>query len=56
MTLTRQHFQLVADLLRHHAKDKMRYNSYIWLCEEIADDLSKYNIAFDKNRFLKACM
>lgn len=56
MTLTRQHFQLVADLLKLNARHRMRLNEYIAMCEEIAADLDQYNAAFNKKRFLSACM
>ncbi|MGB1975000.1 MAG: hypothetical protein ACPHQD_13265 [Vibrio toranzoniae] len=56
MTLTRQHFQLVADLLRNNARHRMRNPEYVLMCEEVADQLEQFNAAFDRDRFVDACL
>ncbi len=56
MTLTRQHFQLVADLLRNNVRHRIRHPEYTFVCEEVADQLEQFNAAFDRRRFFDACL
>ena len=55
MTLTRQHFQLVANLLRDNVKPNTLPLDYEQICANAASKLSEYNPHFDRDRFIDAC-
>lgn len=54
MTLTRQHFQLIADVLKR-AKFNTTELGHRTICEDFADELAKTNPNFNRRRFLTAC-
>ncbi len=58
-TMTRQHFQLIADVLRKTQEDNTPSGMTNELCSQIAstfaNELAKTNPGFKRDRFLKAC-
>ena len=56
MQMTRQHFQLIADVFARHAKRYGGRTSTVAdeLARDMADELAETNPNFDRARFLKA--
>lgn len=53
MTMTRQDFQLIADVISNLNSDGG--DPYTYVAEAFADKLADTNPNFDRARFLKAC-
>ena len=53
MSLTRQHFQAIAEAINHmELKDEQ--DRYI-VARDIADQFRRFNSGFDRKRFYEAC-
>lgn len=53
--LTRQHFELIAWVLKRYAEDRNDGRMPCGLAEAFADALGSTNGRFDRGRFLRAC-
>lgn len=58
MTFTRKDFVILADQLKagHPPTDSVQAPGYIRAISNLSEALAKINPAFDKERFIQACM
>ncbi len=52
MTMTRQHFQFIANVIR----EKLSHNDQHLIASAFADRLGNTNPRFDRDKFMTACM